>query len=56
LDAHEKANQIRPDNASDSISENVASKKPFVEPEVSVPIDVLEATTFQQPVTSGATN
>jgi hypothetical protein len=54
LDAHEKA--IQPDNASDASSESVADKKPFVEPEISVPIDVLEATTFQQPVTSGATN
>jgi hypothetical protein len=31
-------------------------KKPFVEPEVSVPVDVLEATTFFQAATSGATN
>ena len=56
MDAHEKSIQILPDNAFDAISENVASRKPFVEPEISVPIDVLEATTFQQPVTSGATN
>jgi len=31
-------------------------KKPFVEPEVSVPVDVLEATTFFQSATSGGTN
>jgi len=48
-----KQNQL--DSVSDSTSENVAGKKPFVEPEISVPIDVLEATTFQQPVTSGGT-
>ena len=30
-------------------------KKPFVEPEVSVPVDVLEATTFFIPVDSGTT-
>ncbi len=30
-----------------------ALKKPFVEPEVSVPVDVLEATTFFQPVDTG---
>lgn len=30
-----------------------ASKKPFVEPEVSFPIDVLEATTFFVAVDSG---
>jgi hypothetical protein len=33
-----------------------AIKKPFVEPEISVPVDVLEATTFFQAVSSGATN
>ena len=31
-------------------------KKPFVEPEISAAVDVLEATTFFQSVTSGATN
>jgi hypothetical protein len=32
------------------------TKKQFIEPEVSTPVDVLEATTFFQAVTSGATN
>jgi hypothetical protein len=31
-------------------------KKKFVEPTISVPVDVLEATTFFQAATSGATN
>ena len=31
-------------------------KKPFVAPRISVPVDVLEATTFFQSVESGATN
>ena len=31
-------------------------KKAFVEPTISVPVDVLEATTFFQAATSGATN
>jgi hypothetical protein len=31
-------------------------KKPFVEPEISAAVDVLEATTFFQTSTSGATN
>lgn len=30
-------------------------KRPFVEPEISVPVDVLEATTFFQTVESGGT-
>jgi hypothetical protein len=33
-----------------------SSKKTFVEPEISVPVDVLEATTFLQAVDSGVTN
>jgi len=32
------------------------AKKPFVAPKISVPVDVLEATTFFQSVESGATN
>ena len=33
-----------------------STKRPFVEPEISQPVDVLEATTFFQAVDSGATN
>ena len=36
--------------------ELIDRKKPFVEPAISVPVDVLEATTFFQSATSGATN
>ena len=36
-------------------SERVADKKQFVEPAVSFPIDVLEATTFFQATDSGGT-
>jgi hypothetical protein len=36
--------------------EAAAGKKEFVEPEVSFPIDVLEATTFFQGTDSGPTN
>jgi len=39
----------------DGARETVASKKEFVEPEVSFPVDVLEATTFFQLTDSGAT-
>jgi len=34
----------------------VTSKKQFIEPEVSTPVDVLEATTFFQAITSGSTS
>lgn len=33
-----------------------SAKKKFIAPEISVPVDVLEATTFFQATTSGATN
>jgi hypothetical protein len=39
-----------------STNEQPSTKKLFVEPEVSVPVDVLEATTFFQVASSGATN
>jgi len=38
------------------VSECSEIKKMFVEPTISVPVDVLEATTFFQASTSGATN
>ena len=37
-------------------AEAAMSRKAFVEPQVSFPIDVLEATTFFQLTDSGATN
>ncbi len=37
-------------------AEAAAGKKPFVEPEVTFPVDVLEATTFFQFTDSGVTN
>jgi hypothetical protein len=33
-----------------------SNKRKFIEPEISQPVDVLEATTFFQAVDSGATN
>jgi hypothetical protein len=39
-----------------AVTGEVESKKAFVEPAISVPVDVLEATTFFQAATSGATN
>lgn len=56
-----KQNEIFPEeNAvikTESVGKEVGDhKKPFVEPAISVPVDVLEATTFFQAATSGATN
>lgn len=41
---------------SGSVTGETESKKAFVEPAISAPVDVLEATTFFQAATSGATN
>ena len=43
-------------NANVSTGERSEGKKTFVEPTISVPVDVLEATTFFQIATSGVTN
>ncbi|HET8774910.1 MAG TPA: hypothetical protein VFP80_14005 [Thermoanaerobaculia bacterium] len=43
-------------NADAAVPQVPAEKKPFVAPKISVPVDVLEATTFFQSVESGATN
>jgi hypothetical protein len=40
----------------EGIGNELSDRKPFVEPAISVPVDVLEATTFFQAATSGATN
>lgn len=41
---------------SSSAEPMATAKKQFIEPEVSTPVDVLEATTFFQSLTSGSTN
>jgi hypothetical protein len=43
-------------NNQNSAVSNGEGKKVFVEPTISVPVDVLEATTFFQTATSGVTN
>jgi hypothetical protein len=43
-------------NANGGSGERSETKKAFVEPTISVPVDVLEATTFFQAATSGALN
>ena len=57
-----KQNEIINEEIAGLHSENGVSgecsdiKKVFVEPTISVPVDVLEATTFFQTATSGVTN
>ena len=49
--AHEQSKSVVEFNSEPTTS----GKKPFIEPELSAAVDVLEATTFFQGVTSGTT-
>lgn len=55
-----KQNEIRNEEKAglqtEGMGKELTERKPFVEPAISVPVDVLEATTFFQVATSGATN
>ena len=44
--------EVKPSETENSTS----AKKSFIAPEISVPVDVLEATTFFQAAASGGTN
>ena len=48
--------ELPPADATASPVSETTDKKPFIAPRISVPVDVLEATTFFQSVESGATN
>ena len=52
LDTNEQ--ELETVNSSElKVADTGMTKKPFVEPEISVPVDVLEATTFLQAIASG---
>ena len=52
MDANEQ--ELETFNSSElKVADTGVAKKPFVEPEISVPVDVLEATTFLQAIASG---
>ena len=52
-----KQNEIINEEQSVSVTAEISeSKKAFVEPTISAPVDVLEATAFFQIASSGATN
>ena len=54
---NEMINEEKAGMQNESIGKELSDrKKPFVEPAISVPVDVLEATTFFQASTSGVTN
>lgn len=56
MEKKEQTKEFEKFDSEQKVLNRITGKKPFVEPEVSVPVDVLEATTFQQPVGSGQTN
>lgn len=51
----DKQNSAHLSQVEEHEGESAIIKKPFVEPEVSFPVDVLEATTFFQDADSGIT-
>jgi hypothetical protein len=55
-DQYKQCNSLVEGQTSENVAAEGAVKKKFVEPEISQPVDVLEATTFFQAVDSGATN
>jgi hypothetical protein len=56
LEKEEQSKELQTMDAELDATNRPVGKKPFVEPEVAVPVDVLEATTFQQAVATGQTN
>lgn len=56
IEKSESQKEMQAVNSSeDKGTECTATKRPFIEPEISVPVNVLEATTFLQAVDSGGT-
>jgi hypothetical protein len=55
-DKNPQGGSLAENETSDTQTILPSSKKKFVEPEISQPVDVLEATTFFQAVDSGPTN
>lgn len=56
LEKEEQPKELQTIDAELKATNNTGGKKPFVEPVVTAPVDVLEATTFQQAVATGQTN
>ncbi len=56
LEKNEHPKELQVKSSELEVTDTAAAKKAFVEPEISVPVDVLEVTTFLQAVTSGSTN
>ena len=55
-DQNASSNQLNNEQTTEQMTAELTGKRKFVEPEISQPVDVLEATTFFQALDSGATN
>ena len=55
-DQNAKSKLLGSEQAAEKVATELTGKRKFVEPEISQPVDVLEATTFFQALDSGATN
>lgn len=55
LDKSEPQTESQPVNSPENDGLELKVRKLFIEPEISTPVNVLEATTFQQAVESGGT-
>lgn len=55
-DSIAKSNPLADEQTTDQVAAELTGKRKFVEPEISQPVDVLEATTFFQALDSGSTN
>lgn len=55
-DQSQQSNPLVNEQPGENLAAEGTVKRKFVEPEISQPVDVLEATTFFQALDSGATN
>ena len=55
-DQYQQSNPLVNEQTEEGMAAEITVKRKFVEPEISQPVDVLEATTFFQALDSGATN
>ena len=55
-DQYKQSNPLVEEQTSENVAAELTVKRKFVEPEISQPVDVLEATNFFQAVDSGPTN
>ena len=55
-DQYQQSNPLVSEQTGENLAAERTVKRKFVEPEISQPVDVLEATTFFQAVDSGPTN